>query len=145
MVVYTLWFNDGKIGQRGEEGAGGNQGGALAEGLGDTQKPIHGGGTMVSGGTGGAERLTDQGDIEGLEAQSEAVGSRDWCRAGDLTDRGGAMERARTTGKPEGGMSPVKPKGWRVEAQPEAQKSVVEAERRPTEVCPDVRGSPAEC
>lgn len=54
------------------------------------------------------------------------------------------MEPARTTGKPEEGRSLVKPKGWRVEAKPETRKSVAEAERRPTEVCPDVRGSPEE-
>ncbi len=29
---------------------------------------------------------------------------------------GATMERASTVGKPEGGRSPVKPKGWRVEA-----------------------------
>ncbi len=57
---------------------------------------------------------------------------------------GATMEQARTMGKPEGGRSPVKPKGWRVEAQPETRKSMAEAERQPTEVCPDVRGSPAE-
>ncbi len=57
---------------------------------------------------------------------------------------GATMERASTTEKPEGGRSPVKPKGWRVEAQPETRTSVAEAEGRPTEVCPEVRGSPAE-
>ncbi len=42
---------------------------------------------------------------------------------------GSTMERARIKGKPEGGRSPVKPKGWRVKAQPESRKSVAEAER----------------
>ncbi len=55
---------------------------------------------------------------------------------------GATMEQMKETGKPEQGRSPVKPKEWRVEAQLETQKSVTEAERRPTEVCPDVRGSP---
>ncbi len=62
-------------------------------------------------------------------------------RAGDLADwyNDGANEG---DGETEEGRSPVKPKEWRVEAQPETQKSVTEAERRPAEVCPDVRGSP---
>lgn len=54
------------------------------------------------------------------------------------------MEQVRTTGKPDEGRILVKPKGWRVEAKPETWKSVAEDERRPTEVCPDIRGSPKE-
>lgn len=37
---------------------------------------------------------------------------------------GATMERVRMMGKPEGGRSLVKPKGWRVEARPETRKSV---------------------
>ncbi len=46
---------------------------------------------------------------------------------------GTTMEQMKEMGKPEEGRSPVKPKEWRVEAQPQTQKSVTEAERRPTD------------
>ncbi len=62
------------------------------------------------------------------EAQGGVAGLHD--RGGDSADWGDDRV-SEDEGKPEEGRSTVKPKGWRVE-------------RRLTEVCPDVRGSPEE-
>jgi len=56
---------------------GRSHGGVLTAGPDGTLGPISGGGTMVSGGTGGTSWLTDLGDIAGLEAWRRAAGSRD--------------------------------------------------------------------
>ncbi len=61
---------------------------------------------MVSGGTGGAERSSDQGDIEGLEAQGEAV----W----QLTRA--TMEQAEDNRETRGREEPGEAKGRRVGA-----------------------------
>lgn len=45
----------------------------MAEGLGDTQKPIHGGGTRVHGGTVGAERCMDHVSTSAWKPKAEQL------------------------------------------------------------------------
>lgn len=110
-------------------------------GPGSTRGLTDGGGAVRDGDPGRAERSMDQGDIHGPEAKGGAADSQDRGGDGGSADRGNNDQK--TMRKLEGRGSLVESKRWRIEVQPETQKSVVEAEQRLTEVEPEGRGSPA--